>query len=89
MQRQRDLRLVARLQDLVDEELLAQVGRACEAGAPWAEIGLSLGCHGAPRGGPPPYADLRPTLVALAPLRSLRSPRIATKFSRYIFHSRL
>ena len=43
MQRQRDLRLVARLQDLVDEELLAQVGRACEAGAPWAEIGLSLG----------------------------------------------
>ena len=37
------LRVVARLQALVDEELLAQVGRAREAGLPWAEIGLSLG----------------------------------------------
>jgi hypothetical protein len=37
------LKLVARLQALVDEELLAQVGRARKAGVPWAEIGEALG----------------------------------------------
>ena len=37
------LRVVARLQALVDEELLAQVGRARKAGVAWAEIGEALG----------------------------------------------
>ena len=37
------LKVVARLRDLVDEELLAQVGRARKAGVAWAEIGETLG----------------------------------------------
>jgi len=37
------LKVVARLQALVEEELLAQVGRARKAGVAWAEIGEALG----------------------------------------------
>ena len=37
------LKVVALLQALVDEELLAQVGRARKAGLSWAEIGEALG----------------------------------------------
>jgi hypothetical protein len=37
------LKVVARLQALVDEELLVQVGRARKAGMVWAEIGDALG----------------------------------------------
>lgn len=37
------LKVVTRLQALVDEELLCQVGRARKAGVPWAEIGEALG----------------------------------------------
>jgi hypothetical protein len=34
---------VARLQTLVDEERLAQIGRARQAGVGWLEIGAALG----------------------------------------------
>jgi hypothetical protein len=37
------LKVVVRLQALVDEELLVQVGRARKAGMPWAVIGDALG----------------------------------------------
>jgi hypothetical protein len=37
------LKVMARLQGLVDEELLVQVGRARKAGMPWWEIGEALG----------------------------------------------
>jgi hypothetical protein len=37
------LKVVARLQALVNEELLVQVGRARKMGMPWAEIGEALG----------------------------------------------
>ena len=37
------LRVVARLQALLDEELLCQVGRARDARMPWADIGVALG----------------------------------------------
>jgi hypothetical protein len=37
------LKMVARLQALVDEELLVQVGRARKAAMPWAGIGDALG----------------------------------------------
>jgi hypothetical protein len=37
------LKVVARLQALVDEELLVQVGRARKAGMAWAEVGDALG----------------------------------------------
>ncbi len=37
------LRAVARLQALVDEELLVQVSRARKAGVAWAAIGGALG----------------------------------------------
>ena len=34
---------VARLKDLLDEEVLAQVGRAHRAGWSWAQIGTAFG----------------------------------------------
>jgi len=37
------LKVVTRLQALVDEERLCQVGRARKEGVPWAEIGEALG----------------------------------------------
>jgi hypothetical protein len=37
------LKVVVRVQALVDEELLVQVGRARKAGMAWAEIGDALG----------------------------------------------